>query len=75
MGKVAMAIGHSDWRTVWTNGTGSPIGRRPSGLRMEDGKRVCEGKSVPREDQHVVEASGSASKGAANVVSDYCEMC
>lgn len=73
VGKVPMATGHGDWQTVWTDGAGSLMGGQslvwPTGGRKE----ACGVRSVP-EKHRVGDASGSASKVTASVVSDYCEM-
>ena len=74
VGLVAMATDHGGRRTKWTGGAGNPISGRLSGSPKEDGKRTCGANSAPRAEEVIGDASGSAPKGAARVVSDCGEM-
>lgn len=74
MGQMAMSTSHGGWQTARTGGAGSPIGGRLSEPPTEDGRRVRKSNSAPGEEQVVGDASGSASKGTASVVSGCCEM-
>ena len=72
VGQVAMATDHGGPRPDRTGGAGTPVDGRPSGLPMDDGRTEGKGRSGPGVEQLGGDASGSASKGAASILSNCC---